>query len=295
MVETGVFAKPRPADPAPTPTQVDREIRWEADAVEAGINRYRAELNKRSLADTSPGQRITREIMDYFVPALAEFQEKTAAGIVGKKSDWSFLTLVLEPEALAYLTLRAIMSERPTEQAHQRLFTSCARVLANSIELEVSFRDWVAKERANKREKKALGQPYQDLYERMRRSVKAVNARTARAWMRRLGRLDRQPWPRDAKCQLGANLIYIIANASEHFVVKNIPRGKVQRKSGEATKKAAQTTEQQPDPNKTVRVIQLSDAARSMIEDEHARREIMRPPHRAGRTPSRISGRFRPP
>src|SRR5438270_11714212 len=92
MVQTGMFAKPRPADPDPTPTQVDLEIRWEAAAVEAGVRRYRDELNNRSLADTSPGHRIMREIMAYFVPGIAEFQEETAAGIhgPGMKGEWTF-------------------------------------------------------------------------------------------------------------------------------------------------------------------------------------------------------------
>jgi DNA-directed RNA polymerase len=269
---TGRFAKPRGPDPAPTPTQVAREIHWEADAVKAGVKRYRAELNNRALADTSPGQRIMREIMDYFVPGIAEFQEKVAAGIPdrGKKDDWSFLVLLLEPEALAYLTLRAIMSERPTENAHERLFTSCMMALANSIELEVSFRDWVAQERVNKREAKALGKPYQDLYERMKRSVKAVNERTARAWMRRFDRLNREPWPKNTKILLGGNLIDTVMAGSEYFEVDYALRGQVQgkpRKPGSGLKK-------------TWKIIKLSDAAREMIEDEHTRLEIMRPPHR---------------
>ena len=276
---TGMFARPRGPDPAPTPTQVTREIRWEADAVQAGIKRYRAELNNRALADTAPGQRIMREIMDYFVRELAKFQEEAAAGIHGrgKKDDWTFVIQLLKPDALAYLTLRAIMSERPTENAHERLFTRCGTELANSIELEVSFRDWVAEERRNKREAKALGQPYQDLYERMCRRVKTVNQRTFRAWRKRLERLDREPWQKNTKTLLAANLLNAVTHGSEFFDVEMVQRGQVQRK---ARKPANVDAKPASGLKKTWKVIKLSDAAREMIEDEHTRLEIMRPPHR---------------
>jgi DNA-directed RNA polymerase len=58
----------------PTIAQIEREIRWEAAAVEAGIRRYREELAdpSKTLADTSPGQRIIRAVMREFVPWLAD-------------------------------------------------------------------------------------------------------------------------------------------------------------------------------------------------------------------------------
>ena len=69
------YATPTFLDP-PTPEQIERQIQWEHDAIEAGVKRDREELNdpSRTLADTSPGQRIIREIMKEFVPFLADAQ-----------------------------------------------------------------------------------------------------------------------------------------------------------------------------------------------------------------------------
>jgi hypothetical protein len=81
----------------PTVAQIERQIRWEGAAVEAGVRRYREELAKptMTLADTSPGQRIIRTVMAEFVPWLTDAQEVTKAGLVkeGRKAprDWTFL------------------------------------------------------------------------------------------------------------------------------------------------------------------------------------------------------------
>jgi hypothetical protein len=87
---------------------IERQIRWEAAAVEAGVRRYREELNSpgMTLADTSPGQRIIREIMAEFVPWLTDAQAVIREGLVhnqGQPRDWQFLVLLLPPDHLAYL------------------------------------------------------------------------------------------------------------------------------------------------------------------------------------------------
>jgi len=65
----------------PTIAQIERQIRWEAAAVEAGIRRYHEELNKpgTTIADTSPGQRIIGEIMQG-VCSLALRRARAAQG-----------------------------------------------------------------------------------------------------------------------------------------------------------------------------------------------------------------------
>jgi hypothetical protein len=123
----------------PTIAQIERQLRWEAAAVEAGIRRYREELAdpSKTLADTSPGQRIIREIMKEFVPWLSDAQDAIRQGLVqnqGKPRDWNFLILLLPPEHLAFLTLRAVMSDRPCEaNMFKRTLTSCIRSVVASI------------------------------------------------------------------------------------------------------------------------------------------------------------------
>jgi hypothetical protein len=213
---------PRLREPPPTDAQIERQIRWEGSAVEAGIRRYREALNDPAqvLADTSAGQRIIREIMAEFVPWLEDAQGLLREGLFkrGPKEDWTFLMLLLPPDVLALLALRAVMSERPTEKAHLRLLPGCTRSLANSIEQEVAFRSWVAEERANKRLARELGKPYRDLYDALRQKAKKINSRAFRSWMNRLGRLWRQGWDPAEKTKLGNNLIkYLVEHSGGRF------------------------------------------------------------------------------
>jgi hypothetical protein len=92
----------------PTIAQIERQIRWEAAAVEAGVRLYHEQLNKpgTTIAETSPRQRIIREIMQEFVPWLADAQELLRMEVVnarGRMRDWTLLMLLLPAEKLAYL------------------------------------------------------------------------------------------------------------------------------------------------------------------------------------------------
>jgi DNA-directed RNA polymerase N-terminal len=264
MVTAHLRHTPEFASP-PTMAQIERQIRWEGAAVEAGIKRYREELASptMTLADTSPGQKIIRTIMADFVPWLADAQEVTKAGLVcgsGQPRDWTFLLLLLPPEHLAYLTLRSVMTERPkgTGGPQSRTLTSCARTLAAAIEQEVAFQSWVAEERDKRREARKLGKPYRDLYEALRRSTKVINGRMFRRWMARIERLWRQGWSEQDRFQLGCNLIkYMIDHGARYFELTT------SRHSG-----------------KTQTYVTLTEQARVIIEDAHARAEVMCPAHR---------------
>ena len=200
--------------------------------------------------------------MTEFVPWLADAQEVIRQGLVqnqGKPRDWNFLIMLLPPEHLAFLTLRAVMSDRPCEaNMFKRTLTSCVRSLVTSIEQEVSFRSWVGEERANKQLARELGKPYRDLYEALRRSTKTINNRTFRRWMNRIGRLWRQGWAEEDRVQLGSALIeYLIDHSGGYF------QKVVSRHSG-----------------KTQIYVVLSPEAREIIDDQHARAEVMNPSRR---------------
>jgi DNA-directed RNA polymerase len=252
--------KRREPDPPPTEAQIKGQILWENAAIEAGIRRYRAELRDRALADTSPGQKIIRQIMGEFVPYITDMQAVIREGLLGpgQPQDWRWLILLLPAEKLAFLTLHAVMSERVSTDEHLRTLTGCARSLTATIEQEVAFQSWVDEERENKREAKKLGKPYRDLYEAMRRSVKTVNNRAFTKWMSRLDRLWRQGWDERDKFKLGSALIkYMVEHSGGHFALDLQPRS-----------------------GKWQVVIKLSPEAYAIIEDAHARAEVMCPTRR---------------
>lgn len=246
----------------PTIAQIERQIRWEGAAVEAGVRRYREGLLDLNitLADTSPGQRIIREIMTKFVPHLAEVQEAAKAAVLapGKQGDWMWLIQLLPPEILAYQTLRAVLSARPQAAEVMRKLTGTALALSTEIEREVAFRSFVETERANKREARKLGQPYKDLYEGLLRSSKVLNKRTFTRWMSKLDRLWRQGWAREDRLKLGSALIsHLVEYGLGYVELRTINRG-----------------------GKWTTYLALTAEAEMLIEDGHARAELMAPPRR---------------
>jgi hypothetical protein len=99
------------------------------------------------------------------------------------------------------------------------------------------------------------------------------HGRAFRRWMNRIGRLWRQGWPDDQKVQLGAALIqYMVeCGGGEYFTLPIVWYS-----------------------GKKHKLVALTEKACALIEDEHARREIMQPLRRpAARTAATISFSFR--
>ena len=95
-------------DTPPTIEEIERQIRWEAAAVEMGVKRYRQEQrDANTVADTSAGARLIRETMQSLVPYLTDMQEAIrdkTTNSMGYKPDWWTYICLIEPEKLAYLT-----------------------------------------------------------------------------------------------------------------------------------------------------------------------------------------------
>lgn len=270
------YIRPRAPDLPPTAAEIDRQRHWEAKAVEAGIRRYRAAVRNLAMADTSPGQRIIREIMAKFVPYLADIQAMEREGFYkpGRSEEWILLLHLLPPETLAFLTLRAVMGERPSNEDHLRTFSACAGSLATMIETEAAFLELKDEVRAEKREARALGQPYEDVIEKMKRTNKVIDRRAFRNMEKACGRLERQGWPNTLRIQLGGKLIehMVDCTGGAYFEIGTAYTGVVARKAGKAARK-------------TPRVIRLTPKARELIEDQHARMELLTPIRRPMKCP----------
>jgi hypothetical protein len=178
-----LFTVPRRVAPPPTGAQIERQINWEHEAIEAGIRRYRAGVNApgRELADTSPGQKLIRKILDDFVLILDCYKDaietRCLEGGSGRRPECERLILKLPSDVLAYITLRAVMPERPTAKEHLRVLRDCAFTLAASVEQEFAYRDWLEEEKGKRREARQRGQSYPDLPAALRRKTKKVDAK----------------------------------------------------------------------------------------------------------------------
>jgi DNA-directed RNA polymerase, mitochondrial len=249
--------------------EIKKQRQWEAEAIEAGIRQYREEVYDKATADTSAGQHLIREVMQTFVPYLTTVQEMERDGYfksAGRTEEWVLLLQILEPETLAFLTLRAVLSERPSPENHVRTLSDCARTLGSMIEDQVSYETLTATVRAEKREAKALGKPYDDAIEKMKRTNKNVNRRSLRTMEKAYGKFYREPWSSTLRDELGGKLIehMVICTDSAYFKLDKAYTDVVARRAGKAARK-------------TPRVIKLTDKAKALIEDQHARMELLTP------------------
>jgi DNA-directed RNA polymerase len=141
----------------------------------------------------------------------------------------------------------------------------CAFTLAASVEQEFAYRDWLEEEKGKRREARQRGQSYPDLPAALRRKTKTVDDRAFKRYMRWLDRPWRQRWDRNTKIQLAHALIetLLIESSGGWFDIKQAPRGSLENGTFQ-----------------TPWVIGLSEEARALIEDQHARAELLSPPHR---------------
>jgi hypothetical protein len=133
----------------PTAAQIERQIRWEAASIEAGIKLCREEpanpalTPRRYLAGPTDHPRDRGGVCSLAYRRARGDQDRpgvkprSAAGLdVPDTAPASRAS-----EYLAFLTLRSIMFERPTAgTCTSRTLTSCARTLAAAIEQELTQR-----------------------------------------------------------------------------------------------------------------------------------------------------------
>jgi DNA-directed RNA polymerase len=248
---------------------IERQRQWEDEAIQAGIRRYREGVYDKATSDTSAGQQLIREVMQTFVPYLTTIQEMERDGYfkpAGRTAEWVLLLQILEPETLAFLTLRAVLSERPSPENHLRTLSDCARTLGSMIEDQVAYETLAATVRAEKREAKALGKPYEDAIDKMKLTNKNVNRRSLQTAEKAYGKFYREPWSSTLRNELGGKLIehMVDCTGGAYFEIDKAYTSVVARKAGKAARK-------------TPRVIKLTDKARALIENQHARMELLTP------------------
>lgn len=214
----------------PTIQEIERQVRWEVDAVERAVKRYRQEQRDAvDIGSTSAGQKLLREAMGELTEHIRDTQESlegvSARGATSKNEWWLYVCLV-DPGKLAYLTLRALLGEKPSEAVtgRRKLTLSC-KSLIRMIELEVSFQDWVQEDRVTAKEAKTLGAAYQRQLDAFKRRNKKVDARSVKRWFAKLQRAWKQPWPESQKFALGGALIkWAVEHGAGLFTIERVPR-----------------------------------------------------------------------
>jgi hypothetical protein len=245
---------------------IEAQQRWETEGVERGIARYRRMLadavKQGNEADLAPGQKMMHEILKNLVPAIIASKEEELDKLQGRGNPAiSRLPLFcLDPHKVALITARAALaSARAGRHA-----TSLALLIAQQVRDERNFELWRQSEanRAKAEKQRGIPKPI-DMFKVMTARVKAVNARSARAWMKRAEKMardfDKLEWPKEDRIHFGMHMIKLLVEQGGGWFETTLYW--VHGKGGPATE----------------RHVVLSETAKEYLNLHHAQCELTRP------------------
>lgn len=234
----------------------DVQIIHEMSGIDEGVKRYRATLkdDDTRLADTAAGRKIFREVMKLLVPAIADAQNHAADGIAnagkGIRPVWWWYIQKVQPEKLALITIRALLSKHTKPGTIGRPATGIYLQVGLAVRQQVEFEQWQIRSRSDS---KANGTP--DVAARLLAKAKNFNQRQFNNWQRKLDSIIKEDWPREVRMHLGAKLVdLVICNTGGFFQLRYVQGG-----------------------GKTQRQIFLSPECEAMIEDLNSRVECATP------------------
>lgn len=184
---------------------VDKEIELELESKDLAYQSFMSKINKarenKTLADTGTTKVLLKEALPAFCKGLKSFYEKSDSGKPGKRHICAVVLKQLEIEHVAFLSLRAILSNA----IPQINLTSLAKELGTELELEIKFQDILST--LSDKEK---WQFQSNLNKRIGMSFKQAFVRAKDNYLSAEGRKERwEKWTDSVRCNLGMKLIDI--------------------------------------------------------------------------------------
>lgn len=184
---------------------VDKEIELELESKDLAYQSFMSKINKarenKTLADTGTTKVLLKEALPAFCKGLKSFYEKSDSGKPGKRHICAVVLKQLEIEHVAFLSLRAILSNA----IPQINLTSLAKELGTELELELKFQDVLST--LSDKEK---WQFQSNLNKRIGMSFKQAFVRAKDNYLSDEGRKERwEKWTDSVRCNLGMKLIDI--------------------------------------------------------------------------------------
>jgi DNA-directed RNA polymerase len=235
---------------------IERQQRWEAEAVEEGVRRYRRAIAEADLPDTPAGVIAMREMMAGLVPAIQATQDEAIAGLTakekGRNPEWWWYLSFLSAEKLAVITVRMMLTTTfKIEKVPFLRESSLAHQIGSAVMLELEMEKWKRDEAARAKEEAG----HVDLFKIMKMRVPNATARDFRRWRRKIAGIERLNWPLNIRVQVGLKLIALaIEHGGGWFERRIIWR-----------------------MGKTERAILKTDVASVAVQDINSRLEINRP------------------
>lgn len=250
-------------------TEKEREIYWEAAAIDRGKDRYRGTFStvkvgrdgtvkheSAELGDVAPGQIILKEMMlhavPYFQAAIEEAKREITSGRRGAHKEWWWLIGWLTAEEIALVTARTILTERASGDSYQgRSATGLNLRIGQAVKEQIEFNRW-------KKNSKILAadQGGFDFAAWLITKVGGtINRRTWSRWKAKMDAIENEEWPSDTRVQIGAKLLDLMIKHGGGWF-----EDRLVYKTG-----------------KTERRVFLSEAAQQAITDINAQLEVNRP------------------
>lgn len=184
---------------------VDKEIELELESKDLAYQAFMSKINKarenKTLADTGTTKVLLKEALPAFCKGLKSFYEKSDSGKPGKRHICAVVLKQLEIEHVAFLSLRAILSNA----IPQINLTSLAKELGTELELELKFQDVLST--LSEKEK---SQFQVNLNKRIGMSFKQAFVRAKDNYLSDEGRKEKwEKWTDSVRCNLGMKLIDI--------------------------------------------------------------------------------------
>lgn len=250
-------------------TEKEREILWEAAAIDRGKDRYRATFStvkqKRDgtvkhesseLGDVAPGQIILKEMMlhaiPYFQAAIEEAKREITSGRRGAHKDWWWLIGWLSAEEIALVTARTILTEKASGESYQgRGATGLNLRIGQAVKEQIEFNKWKKKSKILAGDNGGF-----DFSAWLIQKVGGtINRQTWARWKSKMDAIENEEWPTDTRVHIGAKLLdLMIKHGGGWFEERLVYR-----------------------TGKTERRVFLSSEAQQAITDINSQLEVNRP------------------
>lgn len=199
-------------------SDVQDQIEWELAAVQRGVERVREQMEARDLSDTDVGTVVMRRLMPRYLSALRAAtitaQEAVSSGTKGRPELWWWMILMLTPEQLAVIVLKAVFSDSPREFTFNRPVTGVAASISRDILLQLEFEDWQEAEKGKPKE--------ENQFLKFLRSTKQVDPKSFKKFSEKLGLKRAKRWERKEGIIFGTKLLVLLCEAApDWFEIKS--------------------------------------------------------------------------
>lgn len=251
-----------------TEDAINAQMEWETQCIERGVDRYHASLYKTTVSpdgsvhqqqadigDTRAGSAMLKQLMGRLVPAIEEARAEALEGLTSEKGknppQWWWYMAWLPADALAYITLRASLAEKPSAAARGRKVNSTCLRMGQSVKEELEFRLW--KQRSKENAKSGDGIDMAGML--IARCKGNVDRRTFSRWKKKIAEIEKFDWDVNTKLRLGVKLLDCLLQSCDQWFRVELVAGK----------------------GKTERMLYMSDKLFDKLNNIHEKLEVARP------------------